>query len=631
VKAPRSILLGSMLLPALVQAKVPPLPADPEVVHTFEAETYDEAHRVGPPGSRSLRMPLESGWRTCVLGTTFEKGIAGQCVRFRSTEDAVEVLSTPRLDKASTVTASAWVKVDEVRSANYIVSKEDWEGGKERGFVLRLTGNGELELTVGSRGWHECRGPKLNLGEWRHVVGTAGERSLALWVDGKQVASLALPAALEPSSQDLTIGRGNYDKKRGFAGSIDEVAVYDRVLSRGEIEALYRRGKAGEPLAVSGLALDEPGGRQPKGGARSRLPIAEEGLPNLHWGAGGRSILILGSIYGENPALTFRAGSGLEFGEPRRIELPALNEDCTFNELDSVLDAKGSAHVFLREGFGPNSTDVREHYLEVSADGEVSVPWFNLTTKLGLDTQAFPAATFRPRGGGLGLLASGKSGEAGTFVVAHVSRGSVRVLRQTPLPKNRYFFSLVGSYGQPIGASPETAWLVDRALQDLQWVRPADGRRTLWFRAGTGAQFAMFDKVLLLGAPRGFAYAAASVSAEPASGAVPVKLLVAKARPGSTSPPVSLTGEFRGDVPFLLLASPAGKVYLLATMTPAERKSIGHLKLWDVTDQPAEAGTIAAVESLNHLAAAFSDERTLQVVFRDREDWYGATWTLGRR
>ena len=90
--------------------------------------------------------------------------------------------------------------------------------------------------------------PGLGDGSWHHVVATwDATDGGTIWVDGVQVASGAADTSVRSAmvgSGRMVVGQrtesdGTFDAEHVFDGSIDEVRLYDRVLSQGEIALLY--------------------------------------------------------------------------------------------------------------------------------------------------------------------------------------------------------------------------------------------------------------------------------------------------------------------------------------------------------------------------------------------------------
>jgi PKD repeat protein len=93
-------------------------------------------------------------------------------------------------------------------------------------------------------------GPDIADGQYHHVVGVWGATGKQLYVDGVLVASNASGIAQTAAMPYLTIGWGVADSCHTPAhpflnGTLDELRVYTRTLSAGEIGALYDAGLAG--------------------------------------------------------------------------------------------------------------------------------------------------------------------------------------------------------------------------------------------------------------------------------------------------------------------------------------------------------------------------------------------------
>ena len=83
------------------------------------------------------------------------------------------------------------------------------------------------------------------MNRWQHVVatwdGSQDGSNIHLYVDGVPVDGSAVDgsgSAFDDSGTPLTVGNRAGDLARGFNGGIDEVQVYNRVLTASEIHSL---------------------------------------------------------------------------------------------------------------------------------------------------------------------------------------------------------------------------------------------------------------------------------------------------------------------------------------------------------------------------------------------------------
>jgi hypothetical protein len=151
----------------------------------------------------------------------------------------------------------------------------DWKGETSRGQV-------QMEIGWASKEVCACHsGIQVADGRWHHVAATFDGITQQLYVDGAPAGKPARckkPSDLARNSYPLTIGldRSNPDvasgeDKASFAGSMDEVMVFDRALSAKEVRKLCD-SQAAVPIAASGPAAGAAPGAQ----AADRLKAAKE-------------------------------------------------------------------------------------------------------------------------------------------------------------------------------------------------------------------------------------------------------------------------------------------------------------------------------------------------------------------
>jgi uncharacterized protein (TIGR03382 family) len=192
------------------------------VAHDASGRGNDGAYVNGPSGL-STGAPLRYAGGGCALF-------------LRVAHQAVRVANMATSLKPAAATISVWfnaTSVDTERSE--VLSAGD-------SYILYLTATG---LGAGRRlagRWDDVTVPVAGLldGKWHHAAATISGAGMALFVDGAAAASLPNAGAIVYDvGTDLWIGRyGNGDRARDFEGRLDEVAVFDRVLSAAEIADL---------------------------------------------------------------------------------------------------------------------------------------------------------------------------------------------------------------------------------------------------------------------------------------------------------------------------------------------------------------------------------------------------------
>ena len=169
-------------------------------------------------------------------------GISQSALYFNGTSSYVNVLTSPSLDiDLDAVSISAWVKLEELPSqmpddyGPIYDSDEDY-------YVLYLDkANQELRFKVkdglGLTSRPGIPQSDLTLNQWIHVAGVYNGAEAMIYLNGELIDSHSTAGiGTLGSNQDAEIGRndGNY-----FKGSIDELKIYERPLSRQEVVDQY--------------------------------------------------------------------------------------------------------------------------------------------------------------------------------------------------------------------------------------------------------------------------------------------------------------------------------------------------------------------------------------------------------
>ncbi len=134
--------------------------------------------------------------------------------------------------------------------------------GAGDGYLLDLL-RGQLRLNVD--GDSVTGATALQGGVTYHVAGTYDGATLTVYVNGVADGSFAHTAAIPANALPLRIGADSSGVENLFTGRLDEVELFDRALSPGEIQAIVAAGPAGKckqqpipissPAALGALAL----------------------------------------------------------------------------------------------------------------------------------------------------------------------------------------------------------------------------------------------------------------------------------------------------------------------------------------------------------------------------------------
>ncbi len=178
--------------------------------------------------------------------------------------------------QATAMTLSAWIKPTGTGGGGggRIIEKGGWFLAMAATPVVRLT----CQDTGGYR-----NSTTIALNTWTHVTATwdgLGPGSgMHLYINGVAADGTANAGTGSPGSDvgSASIGNRASDQARGFAGTIDDVRVYNRVLSAAEILAL---ADSTAPSAPGGLGATAPSGSQ----------------VNLNWTASTDSVGVTGYL-----------------------------------------------------------------------------------------------------------------------------------------------------------------------------------------------------------------------------------------------------------------------------------------------------------------------------------------------
>ncbi|MGO1055455.1 LamG-like jellyroll fold domain-containing protein [Crossiella sp. CA198] len=153
---------------------------------------------------------------------------------------------------------SAWVKLAQADGARRTILRQD--GAAQAGFALRYDGDtrswviafAQEDSARPDQEWYFVRSSGEPVaGTWTHLAATydAGSRQIALYVDGVLAGTAQRRVAWHASGQ-VRIGPD-------WNGALDEVALYDRVLSAAEVSAEVRR----DNVQTGYWRLDDKDGR----------------------------------------------------------------------------------------------------------------------------------------------------------------------------------------------------------------------------------------------------------------------------------------------------------------------------------------------------------------------------------
>lgn len=194
-------------------------------------------------------------------------GIAGPladfdtAVTFNGSDECAELASTP-------VSAAPWSVECWVKSANLSQQKVIVALGADDGGVSIAQGNvggasADIQIIRHGLGWVDSTINFADTNTWYHIVATFDGTTLVVYVNGSSVYSGATtfnaPTARVSVGCQWTTPAGA--RQRFFGGTIDEVAIYNTVLSATRVAAHYQTPGSGQDITGDTLAVETRRGR----------------------------------------------------------------------------------------------------------------------------------------------------------------------------------------------------------------------------------------------------------------------------------------------------------------------------------------------------------------------------------
>ncbi len=280
-----------------------------------------------------------------IEGATWTEGRFGNALYFdgAAENNCVTVPDSPELQLSESFTVEAWVRPEGSLVGDTILFKElEAESGPSYIFSIGFNEAGQLEgsflETEGGEVVQEVVAPEsLPEKKWSHVAFSFDGEKQKLYVNGELAATHKGGIGATPSEGPLQIGCAKGWESDYFWGKIDEVRIYHRALTAGEVEAdrdaPIQTPPSAEPVAA--YTLDEGEG------------MTAADLTGVHNGT------VEGAAWGEG-----KWGAALEFDGvsdcltvPDRFDLQ-LRESFTLEAWIKPSATDGSGPIIYKESGG---------------------------------------------------------------------------------------------------------------------------------------------------------------------------------------------------------------------------------------------------------------------------------------
>ncbi|HUT12348.1 MAG TPA: LamG domain-containing protein, partial [Thermoguttaceae bacterium] len=197
-------------------------------------------------------------------GSEWVTGMIGGALQFDGVDDQVQITDYKGISGATPRTVAAWVKT--TTTDGPIIAWGTNTAGKKWIFRTYSGGdgqNGAMRMEV--NGGYVVGETDLRDGQWHHVAavlpdGATNVNKVLLYVDGRLEGisgSLGNPINTDPAGIDVLIGSSGTLNNGYLAGAIDDVFIYDRALTTGEIQGMYAPWTATDVSATNLLVTSD--------------------------------------------------------------------------------------------------------------------------------------------------------------------------------------------------------------------------------------------------------------------------------------------------------------------------------------------------------------------------------------
>jgi len=177
-------------------------------------------------------------------------GAVGQAMNFQNGQTFVDCGTGASLNLTDAVTVTAWIKMGFIAGDRKIANNQD---GTTGGYKIGLYTNNKVEFEVrtsanaGTLNRDVAGGTTMQQDVWYHVAGVYSKgQFIKTYVYGNLDRELATTAVLGASTASFKLGCGEPNTTFFWIGALDDVRVYNRVLSQEEL--LFVMGQT-QPVA----------------------------------------------------------------------------------------------------------------------------------------------------------------------------------------------------------------------------------------------------------------------------------------------------------------------------------------------------------------------------------------------
>jgi hypothetical protein len=229
-----------------------------------------------------------SGLSGALVGNTaFGTGKVGQSFVFDGQGDVVNVGNPTNLQLQS-FTIEAWIQRTTLTNVSVGASSAGFFGYGSGGYIFGILNTGQLFLS--KDGISQVNGGLVTDTAFHHVAVTKNATSVIFYVDGAAYTAPAYDPGFTFGTPAGIGGRAD-NLSASFNGKIDEVAVYNRALSAGEIQSVYYASTQGK-CGIAPTITQQPIGQSVVVGSSAVLSAGASGTAPIgyHWELNGATV-----------------------------------------------------------------------------------------------------------------------------------------------------------------------------------------------------------------------------------------------------------------------------------------------------------------------------------------------------
>ncbi len=206
-----------------------------------------------------------------IYGAVTVTGQVNNALGFNGSSDYVDCGNDSSLDVSTEFTVCAWIQLDDTSNNHIIAARDNLTTGRAWALHYHENYNSLVFYVLKSdSSYTQLQNGTFSFvtGIWYHVAATYeyvtdGTSKMRIYVNGQldNTADTAVGPIQTGTSTNVHIGKRDVSSTPFyFDGLIDEVRIFDTVLTEQEISAMYEAGLAGQEYQVDPQFADGPGG-----------------------------------------------------------------------------------------------------------------------------------------------------------------------------------------------------------------------------------------------------------------------------------------------------------------------------------------------------------------------------------